>query len=77
MFAVIVLTANHYIVDAFAGFAVMMVGLTIALAARWFAVRRFPSEKSMRVQGWVPWLQWLCGVSGETKETAVQAERPA
>jgi len=77
MFAVIVLTANHYIVDAFAGFAVMMVGLAIALAARWFAVRRFPSEKSMRVQGWVPWLRWLCGVSGETKETAVQAEQPA
>jgi TctA family transporter len=77
MFAVIVLTANHYIVDAFAGFAVMMVGLAIALAARWFAVRRFPSEKTMREKGWVAWLHWLCGVPDEPKEDAKQTEQPA
>src|SRR5574341_320851 len=34
MFAVIVLTANHYIIDAFAGFGVMMLGLMIAVAGR-------------------------------------------
>jgi len=68
MFAVIVLTANHYIVDAFAGFAVMMAGLLIALAARWFAVRKFPTEKTMRHKGWVQWLHWLCGVSDQAKD---------
>jgi hypothetical protein len=44
MFADIVLTANHYILDGFADLAVMLVGLVIAIAARW-AVRRYLWEK--------------------------------
>jgi hypothetical protein len=67
MFAVIVLTANHYIVDAFAGFAVMMAGLILALASRWFVMRKFSDERTMREKGWLPWLRWLCAVPEEEK----------
>jgi hypothetical protein len=65
MFAVIVLTANHYIVDAFAGFAVMMLGLIIALAGRWFVTRKFSDARAARDKGWLPWLRWLCAVPDE------------
>ncbi len=63
MFAVIVLTANHYIVDAFAGFGVMMLGLAIALAGRALvskALSRLPEDARRR--GWRGWLAWLSGV---------------
>lgn len=72
MFAVIVLTANHYIVDAFAGFAVMMLGLIIAFSARWVVIRLYsPDSKIAKEKGWVPWLYWLCGVAD--REQAHQA----
>jgi hypothetical protein len=70
MFAVIVLTANHYIVDAFAGFAVMMVGLMIALAGRWFVMRKFSDGESTRDKRWVPWLRWLCAVPEEDRRAS-------
>jgi hypothetical protein len=63
MFAVIVLTANHYIVDAVAGFGVMMLGLAIALTGRYAVIRAFarlPEEARRRT--WRGWLAWLCGV---------------
>jgi len=72
MFAVIVLTANHYIIDAFAGFGVMMLGLIIALTGRWVVLRIYsPDSKAAREKGWVPWLYWLCGVAD--REQAHQA----
>lgn len=52
MFAAIVLTANHYIVDGFAGVA-------LALAALWLAVRLHTLAK--RLPPW-PWLVPLVGV---------------
>ena len=59
----IVLTANHYILDAVAGFGVMMIGLGIALAGRWLVLRVFsPQSRAAREIGWVSWLYWLCGV---------------
>lgn len=63
MFAVIVLTANHYIVDAFAGFGVMMLGLTIAVAGK-VGLKRLYSHlpDDVRIRGWRGWLAWLCGV---------------
>ena len=63
MFAVIVLTANHYIIDAFAGFGVMMLGLMIAVAGRTAvsrALARLPEDARRR--GWRDWLAWLCCV---------------
>ena len=63
MFTDIVLTANHYFIDAFAGAAVMLAGLGIALAGRWLAMRIVsPESKEARENGWVSWMYWLCGV---------------
>ena len=60
----IVLTANHYILDAAAGFGVMLLGLGIAVGARWLVMRAFsPESKVAREKGWVSWLYWLCGVA--------------
>jgi hypothetical protein len=64
MFTDIVLTANHYFVDAIAGAVVMLVGLGIALAGRWMAMRIVsPESREAREKGWVSWMYWLCGVS--------------
>jgi hypothetical protein len=63
MYIDIVLTANHYIVDGVAGFAVMLLGLSIALAGRWFASRAIPAgQASHPREGLASWLRWLCGV---------------
>jgi hypothetical protein len=64
MFLVIVLTANHYIVDAFAGLGVMMLGLGIAVGGKWLVLHLVsPGSKAARARGWIPWLYWLCGVA--------------
>lgn len=63
MFTDIILTGNHYIIDAFAGTAVMLLGLAIALAGRHLVIHSFtrlPEESRRR--GWRAWLAWLCGV---------------
>jgi hypothetical protein len=74
MFAVIVLTANHYIVDAFAGFGVMMLGLLIALAGRWCVMREFSDRRLPGEKKWVGWLRWLCAVPDETDKRAPEAQ---
>jgi hypothetical protein len=64
MFTDIILTANHYFIDAFAGSIVMLVGLGIAFGGRWLAMRIVsPQSKEAREKGWVSWMYWLCGVS--------------
>ncbi len=64
-----ILTANHYIVDALAGFVVMMVGLGIAVGGKSLATRIVsPDSKLAREKGWVPWMYWLCGVAYERPE---------
>ncbi len=78
MFLVIVTTANHYIVDAIAGFGVMLLGLGIALLGRWLVLRLYsPGSKTAREKGWLPWLYWLCGVAEteqqRSEKQAVQA----
>lgn len=63
MFTDIILTGNHYIIDAFAGTAVMLFGLAIAVGGRQFVIRAFsklPAE--VRTRGWRGWVAWLCGV---------------
>lgn len=74
MFTVIILTANHYFIDAFAGTIVMLVGLGIALGGRWVAMRIVsPASRKAREKGWVSWMYWLCGVSYAPPS---RAERP-
>ena len=78
MFAVIVLTANHYILDGFAGFGVMMLGLLIAVAGRWVVLRIYsPNSKAAREKGWVPWLYWLCGVADREQAHQVPERQAA
>jgi hypothetical protein len=78
MFCVIVLTANHYILDAFAGFGVMMMGLMIALTGRWVVMRLYsPDSKAAREKGWVPWLHWLCGVADREQAHQVPQKQGA
>ena len=68
MFTDIILTGNHYFLDAFAGTLVMLVGLGIALGGRWFAIRIVsPESKEAREKGWVSWMYWLCGVAYEPR----------
>jgi hypothetical protein len=63
MFVDIVLTANHYIIDAFAGAGVMLIGLLIAVGAKRLAMRIVsPDSRVAREKGWVSWMYWLCGV---------------
>ncbi len=65
----IILTANHYILDAAAGLGVMLIGLGIAVAARILVVRIFsPDGKLAREKGWVGWLYWLCGVPSTAEQ---------
>ncbi len=64
MFAVIILTANHYLIDAFAGIGVMLLGLGIAFGGKKLATRIVsPDSKLAREKGWVSWMYWLCGVA--------------
>jgi hypothetical protein len=64
MFLDIVLTANHYFLDAAAGLVVMFTGLAIALAVRTLAERAVPpGDPSISRRPWVGWLHWAAGVT--------------
>jgi hypothetical protein len=69
MFADIILTANHYIVDAVAALPVVLIGIAITLAVRWLVVRVLSVDsKTAKDKGWVSWVYWLVGVT-EPSET--------
>jgi hypothetical protein len=63
MFADIVLTANHYFLDAVAGAAVMAAGLALAFAVS-HAGRRILAREGARFteSGWRGWACWICGI---------------
>jgi hypothetical protein len=64
MLTVIILTANHYILDAVGGIAVMLMGMLIAIGGKKFATRVVsPDSKAAREKGWVSWMYWLFGVA--------------
>lgn len=63
MFTDIILTGNHYIIDAFAGTLVMLLGMLIAIAGRKLVIRSFDRlPEEVRHRGWRAWIAWLCGV---------------
>jgi hypothetical protein len=75
MFSDIVLTANHYFIDAFAGIIVMGIGLGIAIIGRMAAVRIVsPESRLAREKGWVSWMYWLCGVPHDPRGPQRQRE---
>ena len=66
MFTDIILTANHYIVDALLAFPVVMIGVGITLAGRWVVIRMLSEEsQTAKNKGWVTWVYWLVGVPEE------------
>lgn len=78
MYIDIVLTANHYIVDGIAGFAVMLVGLSIALAGRRIAARALQGRQARRPNdGLAGWVLWLCGVAEGQGKRPLGAGQPA
>lgn len=74
--AAIVLTANHYILDAVAGLLAVAVGMAIALAVR-SLVLRYRSGKRERVGGaaWQAWVSWLGGVPDRSEGRRVGVEQ--
>jgi len=69
MFVDIILTANHYFLDAVAGVLAVAVGLAIAVVARELVRRRSARSGVATPRAWQSWLYWLCGL-------ADQSERP-
>lgn len=64
MFATIVLTANHFIIDAIGGLFVVAIGVAIAVGARQI-VERYRAERwgDAGANAWKSWLYWLAGVA--------------
>ncbi|MEO8458853.1 MAG: phosphatase PAP2 family protein [Chloroflexota bacterium] len=74
MFCVIILTANHYLLDAFAGICVMLLGLGIAFGGRAWAQKLVsPDSKAAHERWWVTWMYWLCGVPQREEDPVVAA----
>lgn len=72
MLATIILTANHYILDAAAGVLAVALGMLIAIGAR-ALVLRYRSRHGSETGAWQGWLYWLCGIadSADTRQTRV------
>jgi hypothetical protein len=74
--AAIVLTANHYFLDAVAGLLVIVVGMALALAVRTL-VLRYRSGRPGPAEGvaWWGWVAWLGGVPDRPDGQPVSVER--
>ena len=69
MFADIVLTANHYIIDGIAALPVIGLAILIALMARHAALNRWPiGSAEAQEKGYVSWVYWLFGISPEESQ---------
>jgi hypothetical protein len=78
MFCVIILTGNHYLIDAFAGVAVMLIGLGIAFGGKALIQRIVsPDSKTARGKGWVWWIYWLFGVADRENAAGRRTSQPA
>jgi hypothetical protein len=77
MFTDIVLTANHYFLDAAAGFVVMLAGIGIAVAAKKLVLKYYPGRSEAEHGPWVSWLYWLCGVAEERDRRLSPSPQPA
>lgn len=64
MLAVIVLTANHFFVDAAAGILAVILGAAIAAGVRKLVLRYWPHDPMTATRkAWQGWLYWLCGLT--------------
>ena len=78
MLAAIVLTANHYILDAAAGLLAVALGMAIAIGAR-ALVNRYRSrhDRAAEARPWQGWLYWLCGIADAADTRQAQAVQGA
>ena len=75
MLIVIVLTANHFFVDAAAGLLAVILGAAIALGVRSLVRSRWSNESRAATRtGWRGWVYWLCGLADhrESPQAPVQ-----
>jgi hypothetical protein len=78
MFCVIILTGNHYLLDAAAGVIVMLIGLGIAFGGRALIQRVIsPESRTAREKGWVSWVYWLFGVADRENASGRPVAQPA
>jgi hypothetical protein len=64
MLADIVLTANHFFVDAAAGMGAVTLGAAIAVGVRHLVLRYWPHDgRTAARKAWLDWLHWLCGLA--------------
>jgi hypothetical protein len=78
MFCVIILTGNHYLLDALAGILVMLIGLGIAFGGKALIQRIIsPGSREAREKGWVSWVYWLFGVPEPSHSAGRTARQPA
>ncbi len=78
MFAVIVLTANHYFVDAGAGLLAVILGAAIALGVRHLVRSRWSKDPGAATQtAWRGWLYWLCGLADQLESPQAPVQRGA
>jgi hypothetical protein len=74
----IVLTANHYFVDAVAGVLVVALGAVIAVGVRNLVRSRWSEHASTPAGNvWRGWLYWLCGLSEAPEGPQVGAPQGA
>ena len=75
MFTDIIMTANHFFVDAIAGFLVVGVGLGIAFGVREIIRRNIPQNGRLSTRN--EWLCWLVGISHFSTHSRGSAQGPA
>ncbi len=64
MLATIILTANHYFLDAAAGLVVVAMGMAVAIAVRSLVSRYRAKDRGVaRAKALKSWVYWLCGVA--------------
>ena len=64
MFTDIIMTANHYFLDAAAGLLVVAIGLIIACGVRELVRRHFARNGAATARkAWKSWLYWLAGLA--------------
>lgn len=78
MLIAIVLTANHYFVDAAAGLLAVILGAAIALGVRHLVRSRWSKDPGTATQtAWRGWLYWLCGLTDQREAPQASAQRGA
>lgn len=76
MLAVIVLTANHYFVDAAAGLLAVILGAAIALGVRHLVRSRWSKDPGAATRKtWRGWVYWLCGLPDHLESPQAPVQR--